>query len=44
MWPLRLADTRLRVDGESLPSAAGDAGGEPGGGNEVVAGDVYAAF
>lgn len=44
VWPHGVADTRLCFDGEPLPPVAGDAGGEPGGGDEVAAGDVYPAF
>ncbi|MBT8046255.1 MAG: S26 family signal peptidase [Pontiella sp.] len=35
----RLVGACLLLDGQSLSSAAGNAGGEPGGGYEVAAGD-----
>lgn len=43
MWTLWLADTCLCFDEQPLSFAAGDTGGESGGGDEVVPRDVYPA-
>ena len=40
----RMAGSCLLFNGESLPPAAGDAGGESGGRYEVDAGYLYPAF